>query len=156
MGHQPRRLVTTTSLLFAGMLVAQCSRTPAQPEGQPSFKPVATVDEVMDGIVIPSSQAIFDAVVYSNGELVQSPKTDDDWFNLRIHALAVAEAGNLLMMPPRAKDNGDWMKVALALNDAAMMVARAAEKKDTDALLEAGGEMYNACTACHEKFIMEP
>jgi hypothetical protein len=32
----------------------------------------------MDGIVIPSSQALFDAIVYSNGELIAAPKTDDD------------------------------------------------------------------------------
>ena len=57
------------------------------------LKAVATVDQVMDAIVIPSSQALFDAVVYENGELVQSPKNDDDWFRLQMHALAVAEAG---------------------------------------------------------------
>ena len=148
------RVITVAVILFAATLAAQCNRAPAQPEGQPPFKPVATVDEVMDAIIIPSSQAIFDAVVYSNGELVTAPQTDDDWFNLRIHAIGVAEAGNLLMLPPRARDNGDWMKMSLALNDQAMLVAKAAEAKDLDALLKAGGEMYIACTACHEKYIM--
>jgi hypothetical protein len=116
------------------------------------FKPVATVDEVMEGIVIPSSQAIFDAVVYLNGQLVQGPKTDEDWANLRIQALALAEAGNLLIMPPRAKDTGDWVKLALDLNGQAMIVAHAAEKKDLNALLAAGGKVYEVCTACHEKY----
>ncbi|HEY6360514.1 MAG TPA: hypothetical protein VIX63_05390 [Vicinamibacterales bacterium] len=154
MRNQPARAVTVASLLFAGTLASQCSGTPAQPESRAPFKPVATVDEVMDGIVIPSAQAIFDAVVYSNGELLQAPKTDDDWFNLRIHALAIAEAGNLLMMPPRARDAGDWVKMSLALNDRAMTAARAAEKRDLDALLKAGGDMYDVCTACHEKYAM--
>jgi hypothetical protein len=156
MRNRPARLLTAASLLLAGAMTAQCNRegtAPAAGDGQPSFRPVATVDEVMDAIVVPSSQTIFDAVVYSNGELVQAPKTDNDWAALRIHALSVAEAGNLLMMPPRAKDNADWLKMSRDLNDRAMDVAAAAEKKDLDGLLKAGGEMYNSCTACHEKYI---
>ena len=158
MHNRQRRFLAAASLLFVSALGAQCSRggetqQAATVDGQPQFKPVATIDEVMDAIVIPSSQAIFDAVVYSNGELVASPQSDDDWFNLRIHALGVAEAGNLLMMSPRARDGGDWMTMSRDLNDKAMVVAAAAEKKDMDALLKAGGEMYNACTACHEKYI---
>jgi hypothetical protein len=139
-------------IVIAGVPLQHCS-SGASPSGQPPFKPVASVDQVMDSIVVPSSQAIFDAVVYSNGELTQSPQTDDQWHALQMHALAVAEAGNLLMMPPRAKDSGDWMKMSANLNDTAVVAARAAEKKDLDGLLKAGSEMYDACTACHEKYI---
>ena len=119
------------------------------------IRPVATVDQIMDAIVIPSSQAIFDAVVYENGALVQAPRTDDDWFRLQMHALAVAEAGNLLQMPGRAKDAGDWAAMSAALTDAAVTVAGAAESKDTERLLASGSEMYNACTSCHRKYIPE-
>jgi hypothetical protein len=152
-----RRAAAVACLLFAGALIAQCSRNPEQGTvvaDRPPFKPVATVDEVMDAIIIPSSQAIFDAVVYSNGELTAAPETDEDWANLRIHALGVAEAANLLMLPPRAKDTGDWMKMSTALNESAVTVAKAAEARDLDGLLKTGGEMYNACTQCHEKYIM--
>lgn len=156
MRSRPWRFLATTSLLFVSALtLQQCRSTPAsQPaDGQPAFKPVATVDQVMDGIIIPSSQAIFDAVVYSNGELVQSPKTDDDWYNLRIHAIALAEAGNLLMMAPRAVDNSDWMTFATALVDQGVATAKAAEAKDIQALLKTGGDMYTVCTGCHDKYI---
>ncbi len=123
----------------------------------PAFQPVATVDQVMDAIVIPSSQAIFDAVVYSNGELAASPKNDDDWFAVQMHALAVAEAGNLLLMAPRARDTQDWSTFARAMNDEAVSVAKAAEAKDLDGLLEAGGKLYGTCTTCHAKYLeMEP
>ena len=108
----------------------------------------------MDGIVIPSSQAIFDAVIYSNGELIASPKTDDDWFRLQMHALAVAEAGNLLMMPPRARDNGEWTRLSTAMVDQGVATAKAAEIKDLDVLLEAGGDLYRVCEECHEKYVM--
>jgi hypothetical protein len=100
MRHTHTRLLGGAVLLFAGALLAQCGGGAGETQtaapaatGQAAFKPVATVDEVMDAIIIPSSQAIFDAVVYSNGQLVSSPQTDDDWFNLRIHAIGVAEAG---------------------------------------------------------------
>jgi hypothetical protein len=150
------RAAAAAAMLFAGALLTQCSRNPEQATvvaGGVPFRPVATVDEVMDAIVIPSSQAIFDAVVYSNGELRAAPKTDEDWSSLRIHALAVAEAANLLMLPPRARDNGDWMKMSAALNESAVTVAKAAEAKDLDGLLKTGGEMYDACTQCHAKYI---
>ena len=140
-------------VLVAAVAVAasDCGRSAAQ--SAEAFRAVASVDEIMDGIVIPSSQAVFDAVVYSNGELVQSPKTDDDWFRLRIAALAVAEAGNLMLMPPRAKDTGDWTTFSRALTDAAAGVASAAEDKDIDGLLQTGGTLYAACTGCHAKYL---
>lgn len=110
----------------------------------------------MDGIIIPASQRVFDAVVYVNGVLEQSPKTDDDWFQIQMSALAVAEAGNLLMMPPRAKDAGEWLTFSRAMTDSAYRVAQAAEAKNLDLVLQTGGEMYNACTACHEKYLTTP
>jgi hypothetical protein len=122
-------------------------------EAAQTFKPVATVDQIMDAIVIPSSQALFDSVVYVNGELTQSPKTDDDWFSLRMQAIAVAEAGNLLVMPPRARD-ADWIALANALTDAAMRVEQAADAKSVELMLQTGGELYTACTNCHEKYLM--
>jgi cytochrome c556 len=122
---------------------------------QSAMKPVATVDQVMDAIVIPASEALFDSVVYINGELTQSPKTDDEWFQLRMQAIAVAEAGNLLLLPPRAKDAGDWVKMSNALTAAAMRVEQAADAKNIDLMLQTGGDLYNACTSCHEKYLME-
>ena len=121
----------------------------------PPYQPVASIDHIMDAIVIPSSQAIFDAVVYENGELVQTPKVDDDWFRLQMHALAVAEAGNLLMMPGRAKDEGDWITFSRAMTETAVTVAKAAESEDVDRVLQTGSELYRTCVRCHEKYMPE-
>ena len=148
----PRSGFRVLVALVVTVALSACTRSTA-PEGQPPYKPVASINQIMDSIVIPSSQAIFDAVVYSNGELVAAPKGDDQWHALEMHALAVAEAANLLMMAPRAKDNGEWMKMAAAMNEQAVVTARAAEKKDLDGLLKAGSDLYNSCTACHEKYI---
>ena len=129
---------------------------PALAPGGPPLRPVASVDQVMDGIIIPSSQRVFDAVVYVNGALEHSPKSDDDWFGIQMSALAVAEAGNLLMLPPRAKDGGEWLTFSRAMTDSAYRVAQAAEAKNLDLVLQTGGELYNACTACHEKYLTMP
>jgi hypothetical protein len=147
----PAVVVLAVFLALTG--VSQCSRSAAQ---QPSFRAVATVDEVMDAIIIPSSQALFDAVVYSNGELIQAPKTDEDWYTLRLHALAAAEGGNLLLLPPRARDSNDWVKYSRALTDASVTAAEAAEAKDIEGLLTSGSEIYGACTACHAKYLDPP
>jgi hypothetical protein len=149
---KPPRLVHACLVLAATTLGAQCGSS-ATGSQAPAYRPVATVDQLMDAIVIPSSQAIFDAVVYDNGVLVQTPKVDDDWFRLQMHALAVAEAGNLLMMPPRAKDAGDWTAFSRALTDAAVEVAKAAESKDLEGLLKTGGDLYGTCADCHRQYL---
>jgi cytochrome c556 len=138
-------------ILAAAAAAALGSCSAADP--QATYQPVATVDQIMEAIVIPSSEALFDAVVYDTGVLVAAPKADDDWYRLQMQAFAVAEAGNLLLMPPRAKDRGDWQTFARALTDAAAKVAKAAESKDVDRLLATGSEMYAACTSCHRKYL---
>lgn len=114
--------------------------------------PYASVTEIVDAIVAPDSQAIFDAVAYENGRLTRAPRGDDQWNRLKLQALSIAEAGNLLMMKGRAKDAGDWMTFSHAMSARAAAVADAAAAKDPDRLLEAGGELYETCTACHMKY----
>jgi hypothetical protein len=142
-------------LMVGAALVPGCGGPPSAGDTSAAFTPVATVDQVMDAIIIPSSQAVFDSVVYINGELTQSPKTDDEWFRLRMHAIAVAEAGNLLLMPPRAKGDDDWAPLSKALTAAAMRVEQAADAKNVNLMLQTGSELYVACTNCHEKYLME-
>ena len=153
------RLLATAALLFAASLTAAyCTRAAEAPAdggaaAAPQFKTVATTDQVMDAIIIPNAQAIWDAVVYVDGKLVTAPKTDDDWYNLQMNAYAVAEAGNLLKIGQRVKDNGDWVKFSTALTDRSMEAVRAAEKKDLEGLLSAGGNVYNVCTDCHRQYV---
>ncbi len=145
------------ALLVLGAVAAmQCSSSPTTVSTATgvSFRPVATARDIMDGTIIPGSQAVFDAVVYANGALVQAPKTDDDWFRVRMQALAVAEAGNLLLIPPRARDT-KWSGLAQAMTERAAAAAAAAQAKDVDRLLAAGSELYQTCTACHAAFLME-
>jgi hypothetical protein len=139
-------------LLIWATLLASCSRAGVRQDGPP-LAPVATVRQVMEGIVIPYSQAVFDAVSYTNGTLTRAPRTDDEWLRLQTRAVAIAEAGNLLMMAPRARDNEGWLALSRDMNEKAAQVADAAGARDPERLLDAGGALYETCTACHAKYV---
>ena len=59
--------------------------------------PVATINEIMDAITLPYS----DALLYIQRN---PPQNDRDWETLQMQALMLAESGNLLMMKNRAKN----------------------------------------------------
>jgi len=136
-------------LALAASTIA-CSR--GADDGRSAVTAFATTAEIMDGIVIPYSQAIFDAVAYENAQLTRAPRNDDEWHRLYVQALAVAEAGNLLMIDGRAKDQDEWIALAHEMSLKAAAVAKGASLKNVDRVLEAGGELYETCTACHAKY----
>jgi cytochrome c556 len=146
--------------LLAALLAAGCgggSQAPAGDGGGATggvaFQPVASVGQVMDAIVIPRSEQIFEGAIYDNGELVTAPDTLEEWAELEFAALALAEAGNLLLIPPRLRDEDEWVTRAHAMTDAALEVLQAARAQDVDELLATGGLLYASCVTCHETYI---
>jgi len=126
-------------LFLAGASLAQA----------PGFQPVGTVRQIMLGIVAPASDVIFKVP----GE---APKDDKAWATVQNSSLILAEAGNLLMMPGRAKDNGEWMKDAKALVDAGSAAFKAANAKDAKALEDIGDKVEETCENCHTKYLPKP
>jgi type IV secretory pathway TrbL component len=126
-------------LFLAGVTMAQA----------PGFQPVGTVRQIMLGIVAPASDVIF--AVPS-----KAPKDDKEWKTVQDSALTLAEAGNLMMMPGRAKDNGDWMKNAKGLLDAGSAAFKASNAKDAKALEDIGDKVEEACENCHTKYLPKP
>ena len=147
---------TFASLAVIGSLAvvtAGCSTQAAPP-----FKPTATVEQLMEGPVAHSAEVYWNSVstiVDKDGVHEHFPKNDEEWEAVWASAIGVAESGNLMMMPGRAKDDGDWMKFSAQLVDAGMKAAKAAEEKDKDKVLEEGGNVYTVCTNCHMKYIPE-
>jgi cytochrome c556 len=84
--------------------------------------------------------------------IVEAPTTAKGWLEARDQAVPLAEAGNLLMLGTRARDNARWMKMSRALVDAAATAASAAEKKDATALAGAGDSITASCEACHQPY----
>jgi len=109
----------------------------------------------MESTVHPSAEVVFESVgtiISASGVEEIAPKNDAEWANVQHSALTLAEAGNLLMMPGRAKQDSDWMKLAQGLVDVGTMAHKAAQAKNAEALFEAGGQIYEACLRCHSRY----
>ncbi len=124
--------------VVAGVLLVAVG-APAQETG---IVPIATVKQLCEGMITSSSDALFNV-----GR--EAPDDDDDWRAVLHNALMLAEAGNLLMLEGRARDDGEWMTMSRALVDAGISAVRAVEVRDVDALLGAGDEIVVACETCH-------
>ncbi len=133
-------------LLAVGVLLCLSGVASAQ---QPSVNPVASVMQLMEALVIPSSDALFNV-----GR--QAPQNDDEWAAIRNHAIILAESGNLLMIGSRAKDQDAWMRMSQALADAGAVALKAAEAKNVDAVLEAGNQIIDTCETCHASYLDRP
>ena len=62
--------------------------------------------------------------------------------------------GLTLMVGGRAKDDGPWMQMSLAMVDAAVAARKGAESRNVDALSAATDTIVETCTACHAKYLM--
>ena len=85
-----------------------------------------------------------------------APGDDARWNAALDAAYTLQEAGNLLMMPGRARDEGLWMKYAQQLVDAGALAVAAARARDETKTFDAGSALYNACYACHGRYIPRP
>ena len=132
------------------------SCTPTAPPSP--YKPVATVMELMEGTVQPAAEVYWESVsttISAAGIDEKYPKTDEEWEHVWGGAMTIAESGNLLMMPSRVKDDGEWMRLSAALVDVGVEAAKAAQTRNPEKVLEVGEKIYNVCTECHMKYITE-
>lgn len=122
----------------------------------PPFKPIADTKLLMQSIVDPNADIVWDSVksiVTSAGVEEIRPKNETEWIAVRNSAVALAESGNLLMMVPRAKDGDQWMTFARELIDTSERAIRAADARNADQIFTIGGDIYEACSHCHQKYM---
>ena len=109
----------------------------------------------MASVVEPAAELYWDAVGSvddSSGTTAIFPISPEEWDVVRNSAYVVAESGNLLMMAPRALDQGEWMTLSRAMIDAGQRAIKAAEARDTSAVFNVGAELYETCTNCHARY----
>jgi hypothetical protein len=148
--------ISGIAFIVAGARAAQAAG-PAQSDA-PAIAPVATVKQLMDGIVQPSATVVFDSVgtiVDATGIHEKAPSTDAEWAAVGASAAALVESGNLLVMGDRAIDRQDWVKMSKALTDAGMLVLKATEARDPMAILAAGETLNASCDDCHQRYQRE-
>ena len=136
-------------VMMGAVLAAQCSGTGTGNDSGSNtsgLRVIATSQELMHAIIIPSSDVVFKLA----GE---QPKSDDDWQKVRVQALALAESGNLLMMPGRGPDTTTWNQMSIAMMDAASAAVKAADTKNVEALDAASNTIYESCDTCHNKYM---
>jgi len=190
------RPVTFWGLCVVGgaLIVAAACSTPsveapakassAAPAGAADFRTTATIKDIMDSVVDPSADYLWDSVatiVTRKGTEERKPRTDMEWKEVRRRAIALVEATNLLIMDGRkvAKpgeksenpgielgpeeiqglidaDHASLVKFAHGLHDAGMKALAAIDKKDADALSDSGEAIDEACEQCHLKYWYPP
>jgi hypothetical protein len=111
----------------------------------PAYQPIGSMSQLMVDIIYPASDALF----YVERA---KPQNDREWGVLRGTALTLAESGNLLMMPGRARDQGDWIKDSKLLVDAGAAAYKAAQKHDLQAILDLNEQLTTSCTKCHVQY----
>jgi hypothetical protein len=121
----------------------------ASPEPRPEFNPVATTAVLMRGTVSMAAEDYWNSVsivIDLEGEHENFPQTEAEWERVWAAGITLAETGNLLRMPPRYIDDPDWMRLTQAMIDTGLAA------QDYMAVLDAGEEVYNVCSECHEIF----
>ena len=147
---------------------------------QPEYTPTATVKDLMEGIVDPSADVVWDSVktiVSTSGVNDAAPHTPEEWASVRLASLRLAEATNLLIVPGRHvarpgeksvapgvelepreiealvnKDRETWNKLAHGLQDASVAALKAIDAKDVETLFNVGEQIEIACENCHSHY----
>ncbi|HVZ21851.1 MAG TPA: hypothetical protein VG871_12345 [Vicinamibacterales bacterium] len=146
------------------------------------MKPVVSVKELMEYMIDPASDFIFDSVkiiTTKQGTVEKVPKTDEDWDKLRVGATTIAEGVYLLKVQRPFAPAGDvnnsvgpdaselspteiqaklehdpvlWNAKIEALRNVGLEVLDIVKRKKTDELWEASYNLDQACESCHVQY----
>ena len=150
------------SLMFVASIwfVLASARTPVAGASAPAAAPVASVREMMTGMVAPAATTVYRSVGYVvsvEGEQETSPQSEEEWDAIAGSAAAIAEAGAMLKVPGREGFNEaeGWQKFAQDMIDASLISRAAAVKRDKNALFASGEALNESCEGCHTAYDME-
>jgi hypothetical protein len=124
----------------------------------PPFQTTANMKDLMLNVLDPAADGIWESVgtiMTQEGTFEKFPATDEEWAVVRMHAIQLAESGNLLMLPSRSGGSAEWIDQAKALIDASNHAIETIDARDKDALFTVGGDIYDVCTNCHKQFAQQ-
>jgi len=113
------------------------------------------MQEVMAHLVDPGAWAFWRAsgeVTTESGVKSLTPTTEEGWLAAENGAVQVAEAGNLMLLPGRVRDE-EWIRLSKKLTHDGLAAKAAAEARDPERMFATGAEMFKTCTACHQKYV---
>jgi S-disulfanyl-L-cysteine oxidoreductase SoxD len=138
-----------------------------------SFPPVGNVNQVMRGILFPSSNILFDvqtqdpsarkaaaSVTDASTLTVRYGNVYDPWILVDVAAISLAESAPLLMTPGRRCENGkpmpigdaDWQKYVMGLVEAGRAAYKAAQTRNQETVSEVTNLIQEACFNCHRAY----
>lgn len=121
----------------------------------PPFDTTISVKDLMANMMDPTADVVWGSVgtiMTKEGTFEKAPQTDDEWNNIKAHAIMLVEGGNLLMLPARSGGNQEWVQMAQDLITQSKRMIAAAEKHDKVAVFDVGADIYDRCVNCHKKF----
>jgi len=173
-------LMIIVSLFAISGAGAETSSQSAAEQDAGDFIPIATVREIMESMMAPAAEAVWDSVAFISTKeytIDSKPETDEDWQKLRWQAVTMAEAANALLIPGRRigspggvsddpehelspdemqamidENRSAWVGFAHAVHAQAMETIRIIDAKDVDGLSDVGGAIDAACEGCHLQF----
>jgi mono/diheme cytochrome c family protein len=139
-----------------------------------SFAAVGSLNQVMRGILFPSSNVLFDVQTRDPGAGTKGGVARGDatttssrygdvyapWQVVDAAAISIAEIGPLLMARGRRCENGkpvpvdraDWQQYVQGLVDAGRAAYRASQTRSQDAVSEVTNVISDACANCHRVY----
>jgi hypothetical protein len=166
-------------LISAIALAAACARQQQQAQAGPT--PVGTIRQVMEHMVAPNADVLFNSVavtVSAAGTDERQPRTDEEWETVEHAAFTLVEATNLLLMPgrrvalPSEENTSDgptelppikiqekiaanpdlWVKHINELRSVAMQAHKVTLDHSVQGLFDVGEPIDRACENCHLEF----
>jgi mono/diheme cytochrome c family protein len=140
----------------------------------PAFPVTGTLNQVMRGILFPSSNVLFDVQTKDPGAgskggiarpdaAATSTRYGDvyaPWMVVDAAAISIAEIGPVLMQPGRRCENGkpvpvdraDWKQYVQGVVEAGRAAYRASQSRSQDAVSDATNQISDACANCHRVY----
>ena len=152
-------------------------QTPAAGAQAPVFPAAGNLNQVMRGILFPSSNLIFNVQTHDPGApLPKRPANQSSdaafsmvdwgagiykgWEIVDYAAVALAESAPLMLTPGRRCENGrpvpvqdaDWVKYTIELADAGKAAYKASQTRKQDVVSDVTEQIANACLHCHQVY----
>lgn len=160
-------LFLVSVLLFVGgigfIIAAERTRreggTPAAPPTSArAAPPLATVGQLMNGLIQPSAEHVWNSVsvtVSETGVDEKQPRTDEEWAMVETSAVMLVESATLLLEGNRNPGGDVWSKAAKDMAEASALTAKAAQARNKDDIFKLGETIYRACTDCHATYLRQ-
>jgi hypothetical protein len=177
-GWQADKAANQANSIAQKAYLARCGAGSSKGAGDPQVR--SSIKDVMASIIDPSADVLWGAagaIIDKQGVQDMSPKTPEEWLNVRHAAVRIIEGANLLMMPGREaapagtksdapgvelepaaitalvkKQRKSFDAFAKSLQDLGLEALRTTEEKNVPLLEDVGGRMENVCESCHQTF----